>query len=58
MFAGTAKAATTITGAATAIPLKPQGEKLNERYQSECQMPYNQHQQHDKKAKQHDGRER
>ena len=31
-------------------------EKLNERYQSECQMPYNQ--QHDKKAKQHDGRER
>jgi len=31
-------------------------DKLNERYQSECQMPYNQ--QHDKKAKQHDGRER
>ena len=27
-------------------------EKLNERYQSECQMPYNQ--QPDKKAKQHD----
>ena len=31
-------------------------EKLNERYQSECQMPYNQ--QPDKKVKQHDGRER
>ena len=31
-------------------------EKLNERYQSECQMPYNQ--QPDKKARQHDDRER